>query len=363
MEKKKEMEKTEKTVKKLPKYTDDRGREYFFDNAKFILIVFVVLAHAIAPMKDGHDLVKAIWILLNSFHMACFIFISGYFAKNYIKKDGSVKMQRLFTYLMYYLFCQVAMTIFEIFVLGHKVDISVFLPRPALWYLLCMILWFTILPYVSKIKIPVAIACAVVFGLLVGYDAKAGGMLSLCRAVTHFPFFLVGFYFKKEWLFKFRNKWTQMLSALILIGFGVFFYFNYKLVATRILECSYNYNGAKLVLFTGAPWRWINRLLFYVIAVILCAAFLTLVPRIKLFFTRFGSRTLQVYIIHRFLYFCEEEFGWHKLPFFDDYGVYKMMLIAILITFILSLKPFEYPFIWISKIKLNPLLKPEHQTK
>lgn len=358
------MGKTEKAVKKLPKYVDERGREYFFDNAKFILIVFVVLAHAIAPLKDGHDTAKAIWIVLNSFHMACFIFMSGFFAKSYIDKDGNVKHQRLFTYIMYYLFAQVALTLFEYFVLGNKdINISVFIPRRTLWYLMCMILWFAILPYVSRIKIPVVIVCGFLFGLLVGYDTGAGGFLSTLKAVTHFPFFIIGFYFKKEWLFKFRNKWTQLLSAIVFIGFLMFAYFNFDIIATRVLECSYNYGDSKLKYFTQLPIMWVNRLIYYIVAVILCSAFLMLVPRTKTFFTRFGSRTLQVYVLHRFLYLCETEYEWFKLPFFDDYGVIKMMLIAVVITFILSLKPFEYPFKWIAKIKLNPLLKSEYQTK
>ncbi len=349
--------------KRLPKYTDDFGREFFFDNAKFMLIVLVVLAHSIAPLTRNHDTEKAIWILINSFHMPCFIFMSGYFAKSYISKDGKVKHQRLFTYIMYYLFAQVVMTLFEYFVLGYKdINISVFLPRQGVWYLLSMIIWFTILPYVSKIKIPVVIGFAFVFGLLVGYDTKAGRFLSICRTINHFPFFMMGFYFNKEWLFKIRSKWTKLLSAVVLVGFFVLAYFNSDIIATRLLECSYDYYDSILKLFTEVPFMWVNRLIFYIIAVILCAAFLTLVPRTKTFFTRFGSRTLQVYILHRFLYFCETEYEWYKLPFFNNYGVYKMMLIAIAITFILSLKPFEYPFKWIAKIKLDPLLKSEHKT-
>ena len=358
------MGKSEKTAKRLPKYTDERGREYFFDNAKFMLILFVVLAHSIAPLKSSIDTAKAIWILINSFHMPCFVFISGFFAKSYITKDGGVKYQRRFTYIMYYLFAQLVMTLFEYFVLGYQqINISVFLPRQGLWYLLSMILWFTILPYVSKVKIPVVIVCAFVFGLLVGYDTRAGRFLSICRAVTHFPFFIIGFYFKKEWIFKFRNKWTQLLSAIVLIGLFTLAYFNHEMIATRILECSYNYHDSELRLFTEIPIMWLNRLIFYLIAVILCTAFLMLVPRIKVFFTRFGSRTLQVYILHRFLYFCETEYEWYKLPFFEVDGVFKMIVIAIAVTFILSLKPFEYPFKWIAKIKLNPLLKSEYRTK
>ncbi len=352
------MGKTKTTAKKLPVYTDERGREYFFDNAKFLLILLVVLAHAIAPMKSDHDSAKAIWTLINSFHMSCFIFMSGFFAKSYIKKDGEVKLQRLFTYIMYYLFAQAGVMIFKFFILGDKdVGLTVLVPLPALWYLMCMVMWYTVLPYAAKLKPVVVLVGAVLLGLLVGYDTKAGGMLSVCRAVTHFPFFMLGYYFKKEWIFKYRNKWTQIISVLVIVAYFAIAYFFYDHIATRMLECSYNYYNAKLKHFTAFPVMWVNRFIFYVNAVILCAAFLMLVPRIKTFFTRFGARTLQVYIIHRLIYFCETEYNWFKLPFFDKYGIPKMMIIAVALTFILSLKPFEIPFKLIAKIKIDPLLK------
>ena len=104
---------------------------------------------------------------------------------------------------------------------------------------------------------------------------------------------------------------------------------------------------------------WVNRLIFYVNAVLLCASFLMLVPRTKTFFTKFGARTLQVYIIHRLIYFMETEYDWFKLPFFDTFGVPKMLLIAASVTFILSLKPFEYPFKLIAMIKIDRFLKTE----
>ena len=64
-----------------------------------------------------------------------------------------------------------------------------------------------------------------------------------------------------------------------------------------------------------------------------------------------------MYIIHRLIYFLETDYKWFKLPFFDTYGIPKMLIIAAAVTFILSLKPFEYPFKLIAKIKIDPLLK------
>ena len=57
-------------------YKDDRGREYYFDNAKFILILLVVLGHAISPLQIISKKVEAVWTVINSLHMPCMILIS-----------------------------------------------------------------------------------------------------------------------------------------------------------------------------------------------------------------------------------------------------------------------------------------------
>ncbi len=334
-------------------YADKKGREYYFDNAKFILIFFVVLAHALSPLKEYSAWVKTMWIVINSLHMPCLIIISGYFAKSYISKDGVIKRQRLLTYIMYYLGAQITVSLFEKFVLGtEKMAISVFAQRSSLWYLFCLILWFIILPYISKYKPSVVMICGFVFAILLGYDTEIGNFMSIARAINHFPFFMLGYYFKKEWIFKFRNVYTQV-SAVITIGIITFLaYFYRDIIPSRVITSNYNYYDLKTKVFSELPVVFLNRIIFYIIALLLCASFMLLVPRGKAFFTRFGSRTLQVYILHRFLYLAHLQYGWWK-PFNSELGIILLALIALAITFILSLKIFEYPFIALSKINLK----------
>lgn len=343
-------------------YSDERGREYYFDNAKFILITLVVLAHAVSPLKTDNEKVKALWTVINTLHMPCLIMISGYFAKGYIK-DGVIKTQRLVTYFVYYLAAQLAVSLFEYYVLGYAETMarSVLAPRSSLWYLVCLCWWFTMLPYIYRIKPWILLPAAVLFGLMIGYDTKAGDLMSITRAINHFPFFLIGYYFKKEWLYKFRNIWTQIAAAVIIILAGIWTYFNLSVIPSRIITSNFNYYNAgfakcdpQLAIFTNEKLFFVNRLLFYIAAVVLCACFMLLVPRGKAFFTRFGSRTLQVYILHRFLYLAELEYKWWE-PFNKTYGFYKMAAIAIAVTFILSLKIFEYPFKWLGKISIKKL--------
>lgn len=64
-----------------------KKRDYFFDNAKFLLIMLVVLAHGISQLKSYSRIATMLWYIINTFHMPTFIFISGYFAKSYVKDD------------------------------------------------------------------------------------------------------------------------------------------------------------------------------------------------------------------------------------------------------------------------------------
>ncbi|MDA3100191.1 acyltransferase family protein, partial [Staphylococcus pseudintermedius] len=59
-----------------------KKRDAFFDNARAILIFLVVFGHLIQPYTDAHPTVYALYLLIYSFHMPAFLFISGYFAKN-----------------------------------------------------------------------------------------------------------------------------------------------------------------------------------------------------------------------------------------------------------------------------------------
>lgn len=66
-----------------------KTREYVFDNAKGFLMFCVVLGHMLEGNLTGVS--KILYILIYSFHMPFFVFISGYFAK-YDAKEILVKL-------------------------------------------------------------------------------------------------------------------------------------------------------------------------------------------------------------------------------------------------------------------------------
>lgn len=67
-----------------------KARDYYFDNAKFILIFLVVFGHLMQPFVADYDSVHILYIFIYTFHMPAFILISGYFAKGF-RKSGYLK--------------------------------------------------------------------------------------------------------------------------------------------------------------------------------------------------------------------------------------------------------------------------------
>ncbi len=64
------------------KYDFIKRERLFFDNARAILILLVVFGHMLQPYTSGDKYLSALYLVIYSFHMPTFLFISGYFAKN-----------------------------------------------------------------------------------------------------------------------------------------------------------------------------------------------------------------------------------------------------------------------------------------
>ena len=160
--------------------SDDKGRLYFFDNAKFILIFLVVLAHSTSSLRSN-AFVSVLWAVINYFHMPAMIFISGFFAKSYISKSREIKVQRVATYAILFFVVQMCYFLYQKYVLGGDITFSVINARSALWFLQCLIGWHVILPVLNYFKPGYVLIVGVLLGLLIGYENDAGNFLSISR--------------------------------------------------------------------------------------------------------------------------------------------------------------------------------------
>ncbi|MGT2357153.1 acyltransferase family protein [Staphylococcus aureus] len=85
--------------------TSLKERDYFFDNARAILILLVVFGHMLQPYTSGDKYLSALYLVIYSFHMPTFLFISGYFAKNIRETILFRKNFKTFDSTLYDIFC------------------------------------------------------------------------------------------------------------------------------------------------------------------------------------------------------------------------------------------------------------------
>ena len=201
-------------------YADEKGRLFFYDNAKFLLVFLVILGHAIEPFRssgEGSALFLFMWRIINTLHMPAMIFISGFFAKKYIRPDGSFNVQRPFTYMLYYFVAEVTFGAFETFVTHDEITKSILQPRPALWFLMCLSWWYLLLPVINKIEPKYMITVSVVVGIFIGYDSSISNFLAFSRMITHFPFFLFGYYISGDKMQFLLTKKAKLMSVPVLL--------------------------------------------------------------------------------------------------------------------------------------------------
>ena len=335
---------------------NEKGRLYFYDNAKFVLIFFVVLAHYLSPLTSTVAFCRVLWYTINTFHMPAFIFISGFFAKSYIAADRTIKVQRTATYVILFLVAQLAVSAFEWFVLKESFPFSLVYARSSLWFLQCLIIWHLVLPFAARFKAWLVLPIAVVLALYIGYEPMCTNLMALSRVFVHFPFFLCGYYCSQRTIDKLFTWKARVPLWLLSAGIVVLYGFISKKGFGKLLTCNYSYSQiAFLKPFPAGTW-WIGRLCFYVFALILGAAFLSILPRGKVLYTSLGAKSLSVYILHRFVYLAELEYGWAAY-FSSPWGIAAVFAIALGMTILFSVKPFTIPFDALQKISVRKLLR------
>lgn len=336
--------------------SNEKGRLFFYDNAKFVLIFLVVFAHFISPLKSELEFCRVTWLTINTFHMPAFIFISGFFAKSYISADRTIKVQRTSTYVILFLAAQIAVSLFEWFVLGEKFPFSLTNARSSLWFLQCLILWHLVLPYVARFKAAVSIPVATAVALYIGYETQCANFMALSRVFVHFPFFLCGYYCSQkviDKLFSWKARVPLLLGSAALIAMYAVFP---KTGVGKLMTSNYAYSTIEGIRAVPPSLYWTTRLAFYLAAFILGAAFLSVLPRGKVAYTSLGAQSLSVYILHRFVYLAELEYHWADL-FATGWGVAAIAGIALAMTILFSVKPFTIPFTLLQKIKIDKLLR------
>ncbi len=309
---------------KLQLNTEDKTRDYLFDNLRAILIILVVWGHLLTSMQNEHDIIKSIYIFLFYFHMPVMVFISGYFSKKLEKARNNAFVTILIPYLM----LNTVNYVFKMLILKEEYyAFRFFNPNWGLWYLLALFLWKFFLKDIIKIRYILPLSFIVAF--LSGFSHEFSEFMTLGRFVCFLPFFLAGYYCKEEQVKRIRTlpKLLSILLLMIVVGWSVFVAYK-DLFDTEILFLrTYYPKGEELQTL-------LYRVIIYIVAFVMIFVLLNLVPSRKIFLSHIGASTITVYVLHIFTIPVLE-----KLKILENHPIYYLVysvLMTLLITYVYS---------------------------
>ncbi|MCH4332666.1 acyltransferase family protein [Staphylococcus haemolyticus] len=310
----------------------DTKRDYFFDNARAILIFLVVFGHMIQPYTSESKYLSALYLLIYSFHMPSFLFISGYFAKHLDKPHylENVAKKLIAPYAIFYAFFSI-----YYFVTGKSdaIQMDPFNPVFALWFLLTLFCFHVILVIVRRYKAYYVLPVALIISILAGFSDDIDGYMSISRTIVFFPIFYVGYLTTRAHTQLLRNKKLRLISIIVLIIFFIVYYIH-PINSDWLLGSS---PYTSLENNNDDVYSPLKRLLLYFVIFVAMFSFLNLMSNHKRVYTYIGNRTMYVYLLHGLVIGIVR--GLEIYPFKDHISVFTygyLILISVLIVYLLS---------------------------
>lgn len=308
-------------------------RIYYYDNLKFALILLVVIGHAFVNHNSYCSIIPAINVFINTFHMPLFIFVSGLFhSNNNVRK----RVLLLISYVM-------LAKLISMIISGTN-SLTLFEEESWPWYLVSLVI-FTILTYLMRdISWKYILPLLVFIGCLAGYDSNIMSSELLGRIVVWFPFYYAGACINKESIYSLIQKRRRLLFAIGLVLLSIYgimclFLRNKILVLWQFIMPHSTYSDMSFYC------NGFYRLVYYVVVAIIGLAFMCIIPisRISII-SVMGGRTIAVYTFHLIVRKCIYVLGIADFLCSSIWGILVYILICVVETMLLSLKPFMMIF-------------------
>lgn len=287
------------------------GRDPLLDNAKFLAIVLVAVAHAWEPLRDTSRTTEALYRFVYAFHMPAFIIVSGYLSRSF---EGRPKqLRRLITGVVIpYLIFETAYTLVMRWVDDPARPFTLLEPNFALWFLIALFVWRLTTPLWKTLRHPFAISLAI--AVLASVSPGIGDDLNLQRVLQFLPFFVLGLRLNPEHLRAVRGRRVRMAAVPVAAIALAVAYWSVPRMDRRWLFRS---SAAQEL---GAPW-WsgaVASLALFGCAVVLTVCFLAWVPGRSTWFTALGAGTVYGYLLHVYPVQLARVWDWYEFSWVDS---------------------------------------------
>ncbi|MYT69673.1 MULTISPECIES: acyltransferase family protein [unclassified Streptomyces] len=316
-----------------------KQRDAFFDNAKYLAIVFVAMGHSWEPLTDRSRAAEALYMVVYTFHMPAFIIISGYFSRSF---DASPhKLKRLITGVAVpYVLFEIAYTFFKRTAGGDPdYPISLLDPWYLTWFLVALFVWRLTTPIWKIVRWPLPIA--VLIAALASVSPEVGDDLDLQRVLQFLPFFVLGLCLKPEHFQLVRRREVRIIAVPVALCAVALAYW----AGPRMTSAWFYHRDSAQEL--GAPW-WagiVMTLALFGASIVLTACFFAWVPGRRMWFTVLGAGTLYGYLLHGFLAKGSRFWGWFDAAWVHTpWGQIVVTVVAASVITVLCTPPVQRMF-------------------
>lgn len=341
-----------------------------WDNARFVLIVLVLIGHTISTVRTGSDLAFGLYAYIYLFHMPAMILLSGMFSRPEVTPKAIRSVVQL---IVLWLTWEGIWAILNFLVEGRELGKN-FLVSPAwtLWFIVTLATMRIVLPYIARLRHPLVFSIGI--ALIAGLSPAIGSQFSASRTLCFLPFFVAGWLIRDRgvldgaWFMRpARAARAAGWAALVAIGIG--FVLMPQLRSEWRIDKWLTWRDSYGWLFANAPlgdWQPTNWLaisgggigiaaMLLLLAAIMTLALLLVVPRRASVITVWGSRTLFVYLLHGPIIWVLRETG--SITAINSLeigsvpvGIPVMILGAIVLTMLLSMT-------WVTRV-FKPIIEP-----
>ncbi len=231
---------------------------------------------------------KAMITGIYAFHMPAFVFLAGITSK----PRGIAKR------------CVQFLTLLAVFeaaffwvrrLMGSEAPFNWESPYWLLWFLLSMTVWTLVTPLIAKAP-RASLVASIVISLVAGMIDWVGYPFSVSRTLVFLPFFVAGFTHGKSvlaYISKLHTRGRGVIFGVAVLVFGILLYWKPK---HSWFYGSKGYEVLDVSDLSGVA----HRLVFQLVAVVFTVGMLVLIPRQPNLLTRYGERSLSIYLLHGF---------------------------------------------------------------
>lgn len=293
-----------------------------WDLLKLFLMFCVVLGHFADVHSGTSEFAQSLYLLLYSFHMPLFIFISGLMSKRMVNEK---QWDKMFGYLVLYFVLKLIKYIYDA-VFDQDFTFRVFGETGIAWFMFALFAFSAMTVFTSRYKPAFVLVFSILLSLFAGYDTEVNSTLVLSRIIVLYPFYYAGYCIDPQKLEKISRIKVLKLISIVLIGVLIWVAFTFKglYVVRPMLVCQHPYER----LNEYAAFGPLIRLACYAVSTLASLCFIIITPnRIgKGFIAKFGQYTLSVYCFHYLIIylvyrtfkimetFTEDEMMWMIFP-------------------------------------------------